>query len=414
MSATPPQLIKCPSCGATVEVVDAPSVQCRYCGTLVPIPAEYRPQKPQVVIQQVDTTAYTDYARQMSQSGRRVGCIITVVVLVFTLGIVGYSLFAATTTITSSVTIVQESVQQSLEQSGVNVELPGQKTNPDAPKPTPAFASIVLEFGGKGTGPGLMDDPRYIALDADGNIWTADYQDGRVQQFDPGGKFMTLIQVPADRNDSTLIRGLAADLKGNLYVSRGGDILKYDTKTGELLATFAGKFPDTLYDELTVDATNTLYALHTTASDNALIKLTADGKQLQRWDNIVTNVNKKDAAMNLDVAVDGLGNIAIVSSFGNQVYLYDKQGQFVDRFGQAGREPGQFNSPDKIAVDGQSRLYVGHTGGIDQFDSGGRYLGRLPIDYQKGAPTGLAVDRDGYIYLVTNQAKVLKYQLTAR
>lgn len=411
---TPPKLIKCPSCAATVEVVDAPSVQCRYCGTLVPIPAEYRPHKPQIVIQQIDATAYTEYAQQMTQSGRRAGCIITAVVLVFTLGIVAYSLFTATTTITSSVTSVQESIQQSLQQSGVDVEAPGQKPGAPQPTPTPGFASIVLEFGGQGTGPGLMDDPRYIALDADGNIWTADYQDGRVQQFDPSGKFMTLIQVPPDRNDYTLIRGLAADLKGSLYVSRGGDILKYDTKTGELLATFAGKFPDAMYDAIAVDATNTLYALHTTASDNALIKLDADGNPVARWDDIVTSINKRDPAMDMDVAVDGLGNIAIVSSFGNQVYIFDREGQFVDRFGQEGDEPGQFSSPDKIAVDGQSRLYVGHFGGIDQFDGSGRYLGRLPIDYQKGSPMGFTIDRSGDVYVVTNQGKVLKYQLTGK
>ena len=68
-------------------------------------------------------------------------------------------------------------------------------------RPTPGFAQIVQEFGAKGSGPGQMDDARYVALDADGNIWTADYQDGRVQQFDPSGKFLQLIQVPPDKND---------------------------------------------------------------------------------------------------------------------------------------------------------------------------------------------------------------------
>ncbi|MFN8595562.1 MAG: hypothetical protein U0559_05200 [Anaerolineae bacterium] len=70
-----------------------------------------------------------------------------------------------------------------------------------------------------------MGDPRYVALDKDGNIWTADYQDGRVQKFDASGKFQLLVQVEADKNDNT-IEGLAADSLGNVYVSRGGDILR--------------------------------------------------------------------------------------------------------------------------------------------------------------------------------------------
>ena len=268
MSANPPdstrpQLLKCPACGATVEVADAPSVQCRYCGSSVPVPAEYRPQKPQVIIQRIETP---DYSRQYAQAVKpssRAGCVITVVILVLTFGFVGYALFAAQ----SSMQTVLNSVQTGLQESGVNIQLPGS-----------GVANVVLEFGDKGSGPGLMDDPRYVAVDRDDNIWVGDYQDGRVQKFDTAGKFKLLIQVPADSNDNTLIEGLAADWQGNLYVTRGGDILKYGTAEGALLKTFPGKFPKTRYQALAVDATNTLYVLHTTASDNSLIK---SGRQRQ-------------------------------------------------------------------------------------------------------------------------------------
>ena len=405
MSASP-QLIKCPACGASVEVADAPSVQCRYCGSSVPVPAEYRSQKPQVIIQRIAVPDYTQQYAQAVKTSSRAGCIITVVILVLTFGIVGYALFATTSSVQTALT----SVQTGLQETGINVQLPGS----DQSKAATGFASIVQEFGDKGSGPGLMDDPRYVAIDKDGNIWTADYGDGRVQKFDPGGKFQLLIQVPPDKNDNNYIGGLAADYAGNLYVTRGGDMLKYSTADGALLKTFAGKFPDTTYDGVTVDATNTIYALHTTASDNSLIKLDANGKTLQRWDTIVTSVNKKDAAMELGVALDGVGNIYIASFFGNQVYVYDKSGKFVDRFGQEGNGPGQFNGPQQIVVDGKNQVYVKHTLGIEQFDTGGRYLGSLPIDYQKGAPMGLTVDREGFIYVVTNQGKVLKYQLTGK
>ena len=112
------------------------------------------------------------------------------------------------------------------------------------PSPRRVSRQIVQEFGAKGSGPGQMDDARYVAIDADGNIWTADYQDGRVQQFDPSGKFLQLIQVPPDKNDNTLIEGLAADLKGNLYVTRGGDILKYSIADGSLSEDVPGQVPE--------------------------------------------------------------------------------------------------------------------------------------------------------------------------
>jgi outer membrane protein assembly factor BamB len=221
-----------------------------------------------------------------------------------------------------------------------------------------------------------------------------------------------LLQVPPDKNDNLYIEGLAADLKGNLYVTRGGDILKYSIADGSLTATFPGKFPSTRYQALAVDAQNNLYAIHSTASDNAVIKLSPAGKQLARWDDIVTGVNKKDAAMDLGIAVDGLGNIYIASSFGNQVYSYDPEGEFIDRFGQQGDEPGQFSGPKELAVDGQQHLYVHHNRGIDQFDTSGRFIGSLPIDYTKGSPRTVVVDREGFVYTVTSNGLVLKYQVT--
>jgi DNA-directed RNA polymerase subunit RPC12/RpoP len=59
-----PKLLRCPTCGAALEAIDAPSVQCKYCGNNVAIPAKYRSQPqvqpPQIVFQQ--TTPVYDYS----------------------------------------------------------------------------------------------------------------------------------------------------------------------------------------------------------------------------------------------------------------------------------------------------------------------------------------------------------------
>lgn len=277
----------------------------------------------------------------------------------------------------------------------------------------PGFARIVHEFGTKGIGPGQIDDARYLTIDSEGNIWTADYQDGRVQQFDVSGKFLQLIQIaPPDRSDNNYITGLTADLKGNLYVSRGGDILKYSIADCRLIATISGEFPGTYYGRLAVDVQNNLYSIHASASDEAVIKLSPDGTLLARWDDIITKINKTDAAMSLDITVDGLGNIYLSSSFGNQVYIYGSEGDFIDRFGLEGDEAGQLSHPGSLAVDGQKHLYIHSFDRIDQFDTSGRFIGRLPIDYRKGVPRAVSVDRKGFVYTVTTKGKVLKYQIS--
>ncbi len=380
-SSSDARLLKCPSCGATIEVVDAPSVQCRYCGSSVPIPAEYRSQPPQprVIVQSVGMP--TDYVKPV-QASSRAGCLIGAVIVVITLGIIGFTFLSSTNSPLSSA------------------------LNPGA-------ATVVQAFGDQGSGPGLLDDPRYVAIDSDNNIWVADYQDGRVQKFDATGKFKLLVQVPADSNDTTLIDGLVADLQGNVYVTRGGDILKYKAADGTLLKTIPGSFPDTRYQGMAIDATNTLYVVHTTASDNSVIKLDANGQKLQRWDDMVTSVNKKDAAMELSVALDGVGNIYLSSFFGKAVYVYDKNGKYVSRFSSQ-QDAQDSGSPGQIVIDGKNNLYLDNFGTIKHFDIEGRYQNSLPTDYAQGTPMGLTVDRAGFIYVVTNKGKVLKYQLTGK
>ena len=134
---------------------------------------------------------------------------------------------------------------------------------------------------------------------------------------------------------------------------------------------------------------------------------------MQRWDDIVTGVNKKDAAMELAVAVDGVGNIYLSSFFGDVVYIFDKNGAYVNRFSSK-KDAQDIGSPGQIAVDGKNNVYVDNFGAINHFDAGGRYLDSLPTDYTQGTPMGLTVDRAGFIYVATNQGKVLKYQLTGK
>ena len=140
-----------------------------------------------------------------------------------------------------------------------------------------------------------------------------------------------------------------------------------------------------------------------------LLKLDASGKVLARYKKIVSSVNKKDPAVNLEPVVDGVGNIYIISEIGDQIYAYDKDGKFTNRFGDSGREPGQLDHPGPAVIDGQGRLIVFNSGRLDRFSTSGRYIDGQTIGYSKGSPMGMAIDLDGNIYLVTNNGVVLKY-----
>src|SRR5262249_23178288 len=106
------------------------------------------------------------------------------------------------------------------------------------PSPTRGFATIVLSFGSKGVGPGMFSDARSVAVDAKGVIYVADYTGGRLQVFDPEGKFITQWLV----DTKMPLEAMAADRNGVVYVVQGGDISRYEGATGKPLGRKGGAF----------------------------------------------------------------------------------------------------------------------------------------------------------------------------
>jgi len=397
--AKSPRLFRCPSCGAALEVVDAPSVTCKYCGSHVPVPADLRPQKPQIphIVIQTPGVDYSQQVGRVTRTGQRAGCIIAVVVLLL---IGGITIFALST--------VQTAVNSAT--SGLDSAFDALSTAVPAATPAPSFAEVVLQFGGEGTGPGLFEDSRYIAVDGDGNIYVAEYDSGRLQKFDPDGRFVQQFTLEEDRNGNIYVSGMAVDYEGHLYVSRSGDILKYTTD-GELVAAFSGD-GDTRYGSIAVDANNILYALND--AERGLVKLDNEGNELLRVTDLIFSVDEDEFSFNVNIAVDGTGQIFVTSGFGNKVYLYDSNGKYLDRFGEEGTGAGHLSSPGAVAVDGRGRVYVSTFGGIAVFNNSGIYLGNLPRDFSTGAVFGVTIDLDGNIYSITNQGVVHKYRLASR
>lgn len=96
----------------------------------------------------------------------------------------------------------------------------------------------VREWGKHGTGPGEMYVVHGIAVDRDGTLFVADRENGRIQRFDPGGKFLGLW----DHLGKTFSITFAGD--GSLWIgsqprtsANGADgwLMKIDKKTGAIL-----------------------------------------------------------------------------------------------------------------------------------------------------------------------------------
>jgi DNA-binding beta-propeller fold protein YncE len=262
------------------------------------------------------------------------------------------------------------------------------------------FAAEVLKFGSEGIGPGMFKDARSIGVDGAGHIYVGEYSGGRVQVFDASGQFLTQWTV----DPKMPLRGLAADRKGTVYVVQSGIVLRFDGQTGKPLGaiSYSGGWG---FDDVITTADGGLIAAWYKNRDD-IVRLGADGQVTRSLRAAISSISG-DSELNTRVAADGLGNIYALGSFNNAVFKFSADGKFVNRFGSAGDQAGQFRAPQAIAVDGKGRVFVSDIKGIQVFDGDGRYL-------QVFKPDGLAlgmVFNDKNELLIAGRTQVIKCAL---
>lgn len=345
----------CPKCGAPVnyeqDVVGASlTAKCPYCSSQLSVPDEMR-GRPAQIISQVSI----DLRGVRSKAPTWILLIVLVPVIGVVIAVVAFGgLIGAVLRGSRSPAITTPPNKKGLTPLGG-------KAQPNA------FATPTLKFGSEGIGPGMFKDARAIAVDAAGKIYVGEYIGGRIQVFDPEGKFITQWTV----DPKMPLRGMAADRSGIVYVVQRGAISRYEGATGKLLGQvdYAGGWG---FDDIRVAADGGFVTSWYKNRDD-IVRFDSGGQVVRTIRAAISSVTD-DSELDTDVAVDGLGNIYALGSFNNAVFKFSPEGKFITRFGDAGDQPGQFRAPQAIAVDGKGRVYVSDFKGIQVFDGNGRYL----------------------------------------
>lgn len=350
----------------------------------------------------------------VSQSGVNVGGCVAVAIIGIVIVLVGFAFFLASNPFSGD---GKNPLAALADRTSTRVPtITPRPTNTPLPTPTPGFASAVMRFGDKGTGAGLFTDARSIALDAAGNIYVGDYTGGRVQVFDSTGKYTTQWKVG---NSKSIIRALAADRKGTVYVVADGEIMRVEGATGKALGSL--QYPEgNRFDSIALTAEGGLLAMWYEAQFGVitsvqghrddLVRFDANGKVTQVIRGIISN-QTGDPELETQLAVDGLGTLyALGGSFQHGVFKFTPEGKFVNQFGSAGNEPGQFSFPQAIAVDNQSRIFVSDSPGIEVFDSNGRYLNTFKPD---ASPSAMVFNDKNELFGVA-RTQVVKFVLNQR
>jgi streptogramin lyase len=330
---------------------------------------------------------------------KKTGCSVLVVVIVITAFVFVFGIGLAIYFISTAHKTTRDLTARPETRERTMPTMPGMPKTPAGSKTTtPAFASLVLEFGSEGIGAGQFKDSRSIAVDGEGRIYLGEYTGGRIQVFDREGNFLTQWLV----DPKMPLRALAADRKGTVYVVQRGDINRYEGLTGKSLGKVQEAERSGNYDDVVITLNGGMVAVN---RGEDIVSLDADG-QIVRIIKASISEQSGDSELDTRVAVDGLGNIYALGTFNDAVFKFGPNGKYVTRFGGEGNEPGQFRAAHGVAVDGQGRVYVSDIKGIQVFDDNGRYLDVFKLE--KGLPFGMIFNDKNELF-VTARTRVYKF-----
>jgi sugar lactone lactonase YvrE len=203
------------------------------------------------------------------------------------------------------------------------------------------------------------------------------------------------------------VTALAANRESVVYVVQATDVYHFNGASGE----FLGEFPEALfppgYRTVTVAPDGQLVALQW---PHWIVRLDAQGIPIS--DAVTINLDELDIDTTFPpgadvLAVDGLGYLYVLDHTNQIVMKFGPEGQYIDKFGGQGEGPGQFRSPDSLAIDTQGRIYVGESRRIQIFDRDGNYLDEIPFD---GLAFGMAINDQDELY-VASRTEFLKFEL---
>ncbi|MBA3869856.1 MAG: hypothetical protein H0X30_11985 [Anaerolineae bacterium] len=101
-----------------------------------------------------------------------------------------------------------------------------------------------------------------------------------------------------------------------------------------------------------------------------------------------------------DVAIDSLGNSYVSTQSGNSVIKFDKDGKFVMKWGDSGKDEGKFNLSFGVTVDANDNVFITdfYNHRIQKFDSDGKFLMEWKNE-KSTSPAFIGIDAKGNIYV---------------
>ncbi len=247
-----------------------------------------------------------------------------------------------------------------------------------------------------------MVKPMGVAVDGKGRIYVADPAAKRIHVFDTKKKKYRFIEAVGKQFLQFPIN-IGLDGKDNLYIVDGElDRVFSLSAKGKPGRVFGKEVLQRPSDVVVGPEDKWLYVVDPPAHNIKVFNL-EDGKLVR----IIGRRGIQPGEFNFPawLTMDGKGRLYVTDSLNGRIQILTKEGKPISSIGKLGDGTGDFTTPKGVAVDSDGHLYVADAGfdNVQIFDEAGRLLlyfggsGQAPGLFWM--PAGIFVDRRDRIYV---------------
>jgi tripartite motif-containing protein 71 len=235
-----------------------------------------------------------------------------------------------------------------------------QAQDPDPSAANVSMTYVELDVWGDDPSEVGFAAPNGLALDADGNVYSTEFQGGHLRKFTPDGELLFEVAGSGDaEGELSNPIGVAIATDGTIYVSESGS--------------------------------------------SRVSRFASDGSFLSTFGAAGSEPGDFLSAMGIAVSDDGE---VYVADFGNhRVQVFDGEGTFLRSWGQRGSEPGSFENPIGLQIGPGGAVWVVDSGNerVQTFDPTGALRG--VFDEVGQGPQIISLTDDGDFYLSSPRAE---------